>query len=68
MKKFLKEMMGKSIVEVMEMAKAEGFEFEYHEATEDEFASIDFEVEGCECYVCFDDKGIADEWCLEYAE
>jgi hypothetical protein len=66
--KFLKEMIGKSIKEVVAIAKAEGFEFEYHEQTEDEFALIDFEVSGCEVYLCFDEEGIADEWGYYSAE
>ena len=62
MKEFLKAMIGKSVEEVVAIVKAEGFEFEYHEQTEDEFASIDFEVSGYEVYLCFDEKGLADEW------
>lgn len=68
MKEFLKAMMGKSIKEVKEKAKAQGFEYEYKKATEDEFASIDFIVSGYEVYVCFDDKDIADEWGYYSAE
>ena len=68
MKEFLKEMIGKSIKEVVAIAKAEGFEFEYHEQTEDEFASIDFEVSGYEVYLCFDEEGLADEWGYYSAE
>ena len=68
MKEFLKAMIGKSIEEVMAMAKAEGFEFEYHAQDEDELASIDFEVSGYEVYLVFDEKGIADEWCYCSAE
>lgn len=62
MKKFLKEMIGKSVEEVIEIAKAEGFEFEYHAQTEDDFASMDFEFSGYDPYLIFDEKGIADDW------
>jgi hypothetical protein len=68
MKEFLKAMIGKSIEEVMAMAKEKGFEFECHEQTEDELASIDFEVSGYEVYLCFDEKGLADEWGYYSAE
>ena len=68
MKDFLKAMIGKSVEEVMVVAKAEGFEFEYHAQDEDEFASIDFEVEGYEVYLVFDEEGIADEWGYYSAE
>ena len=68
MKEFLKAMIGKSVEEVMAMAKAEGFEFEYHAQDGDELASIDFEVQGYEVYLVFDEEGIADEWGYYSAE
>lgn len=68
MKEFLKAMIGKSVEEVMAMAKAEGFEFEYHAQNDDELASIDFEVQGYDVYLVFDEKGIADEWGYYSAE
>ena len=67
MKDFLKAMIGKSVEEVMAIAKAEGFEFEYHPQDE-EFASIDFEVPGYDVYLVFDEKGVADEWGYYSAE
>jgi hypothetical protein len=68
MMEFLKAMIGKSVEEVMAIAKAKGFEFEYHEQTEDEFASIDFEVQGYDVYLVFDEDGVADEWGYYSAE
>ena len=68
MKDFLKAMIGKSVEEVMAIAKAEGFEFEYHAQDEDELASIDFEVSGYDVYLVFDEEGIADEWGYYSAE
>ena len=62
MKEFLKAMMGKSVEEVMAIAEAKGFEFEYHAQTEDDFASMDFEFSGYDAYLVFDEEGIVDDW------
>lgn len=67
MKEFLKAMIGKSVEEVIAAAKVEDFEFEYHPQDE-EFASIDFEVQGYKAYLVFDEEGIADEWGYYSAE
>ena len=68
MKDFLKAMIGKSVEEVMAIAKAEGFEFEYHAQDDDELAVIEFEVQGYDVYLVFDEEGVADEWGYYSAE
>ena len=68
MKEFLEAMIGKLAEEVMAIAEAEGFEFEYHAQDEVELASIDFEVPGYEVYLVFDEGGVADEWGYYSAE